>query len=151
MTFSVADLRGAQRTRAPPSQPIFFHFHAVFRKNWANSMLAPPPGVGAPPLGNPRSATVSCHIFVVSGYKLNTSFVVILSLPISSVSSSDLGDTVLSSAISSSLSLAYVFTWILDEIAERSLKLISEFATSEFLEKNHIPNYLLIFCEFRTY
>ena len=54
---AVADLRGGRKGRASPSEPNFFHFHAVFGKNWANSMLAPSPGVGAPPLGNPRSAT----------------------------------------------------------------------------------------------
>ena len=36
--------------------PKFLHFHAVFGKNWSNSLLAPPPGL-APPLRNPGSAT----------------------------------------------------------------------------------------------
>ena len=42
---------GGRASLAPPSSgQFFFHFHAVFRKNWLNGMLAPPPphGVGAP-------------------------------------------------------------------------------------------------------
>ena len=35
------------------------HFHAVFRKNWSNSMLTLPPGLAHPPLGNPGSTTAS--------------------------------------------------------------------------------------------
>ena len=36
----------------------FLHFHAVFRKNWPNNRLAPPPlTLAPPPLGNPGSAT----------------------------------------------------------------------------------------------
>ena len=36
--------KGERKGRAPlPPRPNFFHFHAVFGKNWANSMLAPPP------------------------------------------------------------------------------------------------------------
>ena len=56
----MADLRGAQGTHAPTSGPKFLHFHAVFRKNWSNNRLAPPPplGLAHPPLENPRSATV---------------------------------------------------------------------------------------------
>ena len=34
---------GGAGTRAPPSGSNFLHFHAVFGKNWSNSMLAPPP------------------------------------------------------------------------------------------------------------
>ena len=41
--LTVADLRGGARDARPPSRPNCFHFHAVFGKNWANSMLAPPP------------------------------------------------------------------------------------------------------------
>ena len=43
----------------PPWGSKFFQFHAVFGKIWQNRMLAPPPprGVGAPPRGNPGSAT----------------------------------------------------------------------------------------------
>ena len=52
----MADLRGAQGTRAPRG-PKFFQFHAVFGKIWQNRMLAPPRGVGAPSSGNPGSAT----------------------------------------------------------------------------------------------
>ena len=49
---------GGAGTRAPPSGSNFLHFHAVFGKNWSNSMLAPPPlGLAPPRLGNPGSAT----------------------------------------------------------------------------------------------
>ena len=48
---TVADLRGAPGTRAPSFGPKFLYFHAVFKKNWLNSRLAPPLGVGAPPSG----------------------------------------------------------------------------------------------------
>ena len=52
----VADLRGGgARTRPPGSK--FFQFHAVFGKIWQNRMLVLPRGVGAPPRGNPGSAT----------------------------------------------------------------------------------------------
>ena len=51
---------GGAGTRAPPSGSNFLHFHAVFGKNWSNSMLAPPPlGFAPPRLGNPGSATVN--------------------------------------------------------------------------------------------
>ena len=53
---------GAQGT--PPLGQFFFHFHAVFRKNWSNSMLAHPPlGLAHPPLGNPGSATANIGVF----------------------------------------------------------------------------------------
>ena len=55
--LAVADLRGAQGTRAPPSGPKFLHFHAVFGENWPNNRLAPPLELAPPPLGNPGSAT----------------------------------------------------------------------------------------------
>ena len=45
--FTVAGLRGSK----------FFQFHAVFGKIGQNHMLAPPWRVGAPPGGNPGSAT----------------------------------------------------------------------------------------------
>ena len=51
---SVADLRGGREGRAAPpsSGPKFLHFHAVFRKNWPNNRLAPPPfWVSAPSSG----------------------------------------------------------------------------------------------------
>ena len=32
----------------PPPQPKFLHFHAVFGKNWSNSILASPSRVGTP-------------------------------------------------------------------------------------------------------
>ena len=51
MSFAVADQGDAR------NEPKFLHFNAVFRKNWSNSRLAPFLGVGAPPLGNPGSAT----------------------------------------------------------------------------------------------
>ena len=57
--YALADLGGGAGTRAPPSGSNFLHFHAVFGKNWSNSMLAPPPlGLAPPRLGNPGSATV---------------------------------------------------------------------------------------------
>ena len=50
--------RGGARDAPPPPGPKFLYFHAVFGKNWPNNRLAPPPsGVGAPPRGNPGSAT----------------------------------------------------------------------------------------------
>ena len=51
--MAVADLRGAQGTRAPPPPrgPKFFRFHAVFGKIWQNRMLAPPLGSWRPLLG----------------------------------------------------------------------------------------------------
>ena len=51
--------KGGREGRAlPPSGPKFLHFHAVFRKNWPDNRLAPPPlGLAPPPLGNPGSAT----------------------------------------------------------------------------------------------
>ena len=39
--------RGGTGTRARPSGPNFFHFHAVFRKIWSNSMLAPYVGLAS--------------------------------------------------------------------------------------------------------
>ena len=36
-----------RKGRAPPG-PKFLHFHAVFGKNWSNSKLALPSGVGVP-------------------------------------------------------------------------------------------------------
>ena len=58
---SVADLRGAQGTRAPPWGSKFFQFHAVFGKIRQIRMLAPPPPgeLAPPPRGNPGSATES--------------------------------------------------------------------------------------------
>ena len=59
-TLAVADLRGAQVTRAPLGSK-FFQFHAVFEKIWENLMLAPlppPRKLAPPPRGNPGSATV---------------------------------------------------------------------------------------------
>ena len=50
---AVADLRRHEgRTPLRGSK-----FHAVFGKMWQNHILAPPWGVGAPPRGNPGSAT----------------------------------------------------------------------------------------------
>ena len=43
--------KGGRGTCALPPGPKFLHFNAVFRKNWPNNRLAPPP------LGNPGSAT----------------------------------------------------------------------------------------------
>ena len=60
----MADLRWREG-RAPPG-PTFLHFHAVFGKNWPNNRLALPSGLGAPPLGNPGSATGCDNIFWVS-------------------------------------------------------------------------------------
>ena len=59
-TESVADLRGARGTRAPPG-PKFLHFHAVFGKNWPNNRLAPPPGLGAPSSGKSWIRHCLCH------------------------------------------------------------------------------------------
>ena len=49
--------KGARETRALPLWHRFFHFYAVFRKNWPNNRLAPPLGLMLPPLGNPGSTT----------------------------------------------------------------------------------------------
>ena len=50
---SLVDLRAALGTRSPPPPPPvskFFHFHAVFGKNWANNRLASPLlGLAPPP------------------------------------------------------------------------------------------------------
>ena len=52
----MADLGGRTR-RAPPYDPKFSQFHAVFHKIWQNHMLAPlPGGLAPPPTGNPGSA-----------------------------------------------------------------------------------------------
>ena len=49
---ALADLGGGRRDARPPSGSNFLHFHAVFGKNWSNSMLAPPPlGLAPPPSG----------------------------------------------------------------------------------------------------
>ena len=47
LALPVVDLRGTPGMRAPP-QPKFLHFHAVFRKKWPNSKLAPPFGLAHP-------------------------------------------------------------------------------------------------------
>ena len=64
----MADLSGGARgTREPPPPPgqKCLQFHAVFGKIWLNGMLVPPSGVGSPPLGNPRSVTVSTCLIVI--------------------------------------------------------------------------------------
>ena len=48
--LALADLGGGAGTRAPPSGSNFLHFHAVFGKNWSNSMLAPPLWGWRPPV-----------------------------------------------------------------------------------------------------
>ena len=55
--FVVADLRGA-----PPGQK-FSKFHAVFRKNWQNRMLAPPPtgNTGSAPALSFYECRLSCR------------------------------------------------------------------------------------------
>ena len=46
------------------SQSNFFHFHAVFGKNWLNNRFSPPnSGVGSPSLGNPGSAIAHARLF----------------------------------------------------------------------------------------
>ena len=58
--------------RDAPPRSIFFHFHAVFGKIGQIVCWCPPSGVGAPPLGNPGSATAydsnnsNCKIVVSS-------------------------------------------------------------------------------------
>ena len=52
-----------RKGRAPPSGPKFLHFHAVFGKNGQIVCWRSPSGVGAPPLGNPGSATEMCKIY----------------------------------------------------------------------------------------
>ena len=47
---SSGNSKGRRREGGSPGQKIC-DFHAVFVKNWSNSMLASPSGVGAPPLG----------------------------------------------------------------------------------------------------
>ena len=49
---TVAYLRGPKGRALPPPGPNCFHFCAVFRKDWSNSMVAPhSSGVGAPSSG----------------------------------------------------------------------------------------------------
>ena len=43
--------KGGEGRAPPPAGPNFFHFHAVFGKNWPNNRLAPPFGVSAPSSG----------------------------------------------------------------------------------------------------
>ena len=79
---SLADLRGAPGTRAPPGDPNSFIFMQILAKIWKiiatlgvgappgenpgsateNCMLAPPRGSAPPPTGNPRSAPITCYI-----------------------------------------------------------------------------------------
>ena len=55
----VADLRGAQGTRAPPGVQIF-SISCSFWENSTNSYVGAPPGeLAPPPRGNPGSATES--------------------------------------------------------------------------------------------
>ena len=57
---TVADLHSKILDARPPRSK-FFQFHAVFGKIWQNRMLTPPWRFGAPPRGNPGSATaVGC-------------------------------------------------------------------------------------------
>ena len=57
MESSVAELRGA-RDKCPHFRSKYFHFHAVFSKKLQYNRLANLPWeFGAPPLGNPGSAT----------------------------------------------------------------------------------------------
>ena len=60
--------KGGREGCAPPQGSKFFQFHAVFGKTWQIRMLVPPRGVGAPPQGNPGSATDVCDPvqFIVS-------------------------------------------------------------------------------------
>ena len=61
---SVADLRGAQRTRPPGSK--FFQFHAFFRKIRQIRMLVPPPGSWRPLLGEILGPPLALNMFYCS-------------------------------------------------------------------------------------
>ena len=56
VTNPVADLRGARGTRVPLGVQIL-SISCSFWENLAKSYVGTPPGVGAPPRGNPGSAT----------------------------------------------------------------------------------------------
>ena len=59
--------KGGRKGRAPPLDPKFLHFHAVFGKSWPNNRLASPPlRLAPPPLGNPGSAT-AVYLLVLNG------------------------------------------------------------------------------------
>ena len=69
---SVADLRGARGTRAPPGGPNSFDFMQFFGKIWQNRMLVPPSGeLVPPPQGNPGSATEDDHNHTKIRHKVN--------------------------------------------------------------------------------
>ena len=69
--YTLADLGGGRRDARPPSGSNFLHFHAVFGKNWSNSMLAPPPlGLAPPRLGNPGSATGTDSVAWCNGFRM---------------------------------------------------------------------------------
>ena len=66
---------GSREREGPsPSEPEFLHFHAIFGKNWSNSMLAPPPPSGlAPPLWEILFIVV--HTFFTNNWSSQISFI----------------------------------------------------------------------------
>ena len=67
---SLVDPGGSPRARPPPTGSISFVFAYVFAKKCTHRRLAPPQQVGAPPTGNPGSATDHDHDRGASPFKV---------------------------------------------------------------------------------
>ena len=62
--MALADPGGHYQCAPPPTESISFVFAYVFAEKCTHWRLAPPPRVGAPPTGNPGSATVWIYFFM---------------------------------------------------------------------------------------
>ena len=63
-THAVADLRGAQGSRPPPTGDQILSIPCIFWENLSKLYVGVPPGeLAPPPRGNPGSATVMVWLF----------------------------------------------------------------------------------------